>query len=255
MTERKVCIVTGSSSGIGAATARLYASRGWNVLVNCSRDTAPAEAVAAECRALGVDADVVKADVSSDADCRRLAAEVQSRFGRADVLVNNAGATKFVALKNLGGLDADDFQKIYAVNVIGAYQMSRALAPMLALNAGAGIVNISSIAGSMGVGSSLAYMASKGALNALTAGLARSLGPAIRVNAIAPGLVETPWLQQGLGEKRYAQTVEGYKARAALDAVMSPDDIAEAAWWLGAGAAKTTGEVLLVDAGLRLTRG
>ena len=255
MGNRKVCVVTGSSSGIGAATVRLYAGHGWDVVVNYSRDIAPAEAIADECRALGVDALVVKADVSSDADCRRLASEVESRFGRADVLVNNAGATKFVALKDLDGLEADDFQRIYSVNVIGPYQMSRALVPLLKRNPVTGIVNVSSIAGLMGTGSSIAYMASKGALNAMTVGLARALGPDIRVNAIAPGLVETPWLKNGLGAERYAQTVQSYKARAALDAVMSPEDVADAAWWLGAGAAKTTGEVLLLDAGLRLTRG
>ena len=254
MAERKVCVVTGSSSGIGAATARLYARHGWDVVINCSRDTAPAEAVATECRGRDVDALVVQADVSLDADCRRLAAAVEARFGRADVLVNNAGTTKFVALKELDGLDAEDFQRIYAVNVIGAYQMSRALLPLLKRHPGAGIVNISSIASMMGMGSSLAYMASKGALNAMTVGLARALGPEIRVNAIAPGLVETPWLKQGLGAERYSQAVQGYKARAALDAVIAPEDVAEAAWWLGAGAAKTTGEVLLLDAGLRLTR-
>ncbi len=255
MTERRVCVVTGSSSGIGAATVRLYAGRGWNVVINFSRDPVSAEAVADACRALGVDALCVKADVASDADCKRLAAEVEARFGRADVLVNNAGTTKFVALKDLDGLEAHDFQDIYAVNVIGAYQMSRALVPLLQRQPGAGIVNVSSIASMMGMGSSIAYMASKGALNAMTLGLARALGPAIRVNAVAPGFVETPWLQAGLGAERYEQALRDYKARAALDAVMTPDDVAEAAWWLGAGAAKTTGEVLLLDAGLRLTRG
>ena len=255
MAERRVCVVTGSSSGIGASTVRLYARNGWNVVINFSRDPAPGEAVAGECRALGVEALCVKADVSSDEDCRRLAVEVDARFGRADVLVNNAGTTKFVALKDLDGLDAEDFQRIYAVNVIGAYQMSRALVPLLQRHPGAGIVNVSSIASMMGVGSSIAYMASKGALNAMTLGLARALGPAIRVNAVAPGFVETPWLKAGLGTERYDQTLQGYKARAALDAVMTPEDVAEAAWWLGAGAAKTTGEVLLLDAGLRLTRG
>ena len=199
---------------------------------------------------------VVQADVASDADCCRLAQQVEQSFGRADVLVNNAGTTKFVALKDLEGLDAEDFQRIYAVNVIGAFQMSRALSSLLRRGGlpAAGIVNITSIAGSMGVGSSLAYMASKGALNALTAGLARALGPAVRVNGIAPGLVETPWLQQGMGAERYQAAVQAYKARAALEAVITPEDVAEAAWWLGAGAAKTTGEVLLLDAGLRLTK-
>ena len=255
MGERKVCVVTGSSSGIGAATVRRYAREGWDVVVNFSRERSPAEAVAAECRALGAQALVVQADVAQDADCRRLAAEVEAAFGRADVLVNNAGTTKFVGLKDLDGLDAADFQRIYAVNVIGAYQMVRAVAPLLQRQPGAGIVNISSVASMMGLGSSLAYMASKGALNALTVGLARSLGPAVRVNAIAPGLVETPWLQQGLGAERYAASVAGYRQRAALDAVIAPEDVADAAWWLGAGAAKTTGEVLLLDAGLRITRG
>lgn len=254
----RVCVVTGSSSGIGAATARRFAREGWHVVVNCSREVAPAEAVAAECRELGraagVQALVVQANVADDADCRRLAAEVQARFGRCDVLVNNAGTTKFVPLKDLDGLQAEDFHRIYDVNVIGAYQMVRALLPLLQARPGAGVVNISSIASLMGTGSSIAYMASKGALNAMTVGLARALGPAVRVNAIAPGLVETPWLQQGLGAERYARSVDSYKARSALDAVIAPEDVAEAAWFLGTGATKTTGEVLLLDAGLRLTR-
>src|SRR6195952_1251926 len=131
MSERKVCVVTGSSSGIGAATVRLFARRGWDVVVNFSREAAPAEAVAAECRALGAQALVVKADIAVDADCRRLAAEVDAYCGRADVLVNNAGTTKFVGLKDLDGLDAEDFQRIYAVNVVGAYQMVRAMTPLL----------------------------------------------------------------------------------------------------------------------------
>ena len=255
MDDRKVCVVTGSSSGIGAATARLFAERGWNVVINFSREAGPAEVVAEACRALGADTLVVKADIAADTDCKRLGAEVEARFGRTDVLVNNAGTTKFVPMKDLDGLSAEDFQRIYAVNVVGAYQMTRAFAPLLRRHKPAGIVNISSIASLMGTGSSLAYMASKGALNAMTIGLARALGPEIRVNAIAPGLVETPWLQQGLGAERYAATVQAYRARAALDAVIAPEDVADAAWWLGACALKTTGEVLLLDAGVRITRG
>ena len=252
--DKKVCVVTGSSSGIGAATARLFAKNGWNVVINFSRDPAPAQAVAQECRGWGAEVLIIKADISSDADCRRMAAEVESAWGRTDVLVNNAGATKFVALKDLDGLSAEDFHYIYGVNVIGAYQMTRAFVPLLKKNPGSGVVNISSVASIMGIGSSIAYMASKGALNAMTVGLARALGPDVRVNAIAPGLVETPWLQNGLGPEQYAASVAHYKSRAALAAVISPEDIADAAWWLGAGAAKTTGELLLVDAGLRITK-
>ena len=254
--ERKVCVVTGSSSGIGAATARLYAERGWNVVINYSREAAPAEAVAAECRALGqsVGAEVMvcQANVAEDADCRALAAAVEARWGRCDVLVNNAGTTKFVGARNLDGLDAEDFQRIYAVNVIGAFQMVRALEPLLKRHPPGAVVNMSSIASVTGMGSSVAYAASKGALNTLTLSLARALGPAIRVNAIAPGLVETPWLQNGMGAERYAASVQGYKARAALAEIIQPEDVARAAWYLGVDAVKTTGEWLAVDAGAKL---
>jgi 3-oxoacyl-[acyl-carrier protein] reductase len=250
----KVCVVTGSSSGIGAATAQLFARKGWNVVINYSRAAPPAEAVADACRALGAEVLVVKCNVANDDDCRRLAAEVEACWGRVDVLVNNAGTTRFVGLKDLDGLSAADFHNIYDVNVIGAYQMTRALAPLLKRNPVTGIVNISSVASMMGIGSSIAYMASKGALNAMTVGLARSLGPEVRVNAIAPGLVDTPWMREGHGAARYAALVENYKAHAALADVISPDDVATTAWFLGVDAAKTTGEVLLLDAGLRITK-
>lgn len=252
--DKKVCVVTGSSSGIGAATARLFAGNGWNVVINFSRNPVPAEAVAADCRALGADVLVIKADIANDDDCRRAANEVEAAWGRTDVLVNNAGTTKFVPLKKLDGLTAEDFHAIYSVNVIGSYQMTRAFVPLLKKYPGSGVVNISSVASMMGIGSSIAYMASKGALNAMTIGLARALGPEIRVNAIAPGLVETPWLKEGHGPERYAAMVDSYKSRAALAAVISPEDVAAAAWWLGAAAVKTTGEVLLLDAGLRITK-
>jgi NAD(P)-dependent dehydrogenase (short-subunit alcohol dehydrogenase family) len=254
MSDRKVCVVTGSSSGIGAATARLYAERGWNVAINYSREAAPAEKVADECRALGVAAIAVKADVADDAACLRLAARVEAEWGRADVLVNNAGTTRFVAPTDLDALSAEVFQQVYAVNVIGAFQMTRALMPLLKRHPVAAIVNVSSVASMLGVGSSIAYMASKGALNAMTFGLARAFGPEVRVNAVAPGLVETPWLRGGLGEARYAATVAAYKGRATLAEVIAPEDVARSIWYLGVDTAKTTGEVLLLDAGLRLSK-
>ena len=254
--ERKVCVVTGSSAGIGAACARLFASRGWNVVINYSREAGPAEAVAAECRAIGAEFGaevlVVKANVAEDADCRALAAAVDARWGRCDVLVNNAGTTKFVHVKNFDGLDAADFQRIYGVNVVGAFQMVRALTPLLQKNPGSGVVNISSIAASTGLGSCLAYAASKGALNTLTLSLARALGPEVRVNAIAPGFVETTWLQTGMGAEKYNAGVEAYKSRTALADIIQPEDIARTAWYLGVDALKTTGEVLLVDAGTKV---
>lgn len=259
MTDRKVCVITGASSGIGAATALLYASRGWNVVINYSRNVARGEDVGRACRAAGVEALVLKADVSSDQECRKLAAEVEASFGRVQVLINNAGITKFSSPKNLDGLNASDFHRVYAVNLIGAFQMSRALLPLMRKassvdGTSSGLVNISSVASMLGVGSSLAYMASKGALNAFTVGLARALAPAVRVNAIAPGMVDSPWLKEGMGADGFRRAEESYRKRAVLGEIISPEDVAEAAWWFGATASKITGEVLLLDAGFKLTR-
>ncbi len=252
--DRKVCVVTGSSSGIGAATVRLFAGNGWNVVINYSRDPLPAHGVADECRALGVEVLVAKADISDDDDCRRMAAEVDAKWGRADVLVNNAGTTRFVAAHDLDGLDAADFEHIMAVNVTGSFQASRAFVPLLKRHPVGAIVNVSSIASMMGIGSSIAYMASKGAINAMTYGLARALAPQIRVNAVAPGMVDSAWLRKGMGEAGFAARAESYKQRSALGELITPEDVAQAIWWLSAGASKTTGEVLLVDGGLRVPR-
>jgi NAD(P)-dependent dehydrogenase (short-subunit alcohol dehydrogenase family) len=229
MGERKVCVVSGSSSGIGAATVKRYAREGWDVVVNFSRSREPAEAVAQECRALGVKALVLQGDIADDVQCRELARATQAELGRCDVLVNNAGTTKFVPMKHLDGLQAEDFHQIYAVNVVGTYQLTRAFVPLLEQQAHAGVVNISSVASMMGRGSSIAFMASKGAVNAMTVGLARALSPKIRVNAIAPGLVDTPWLRQGHGD-RYPKYVKDWTDRAALEDVIQPEDVADAAW-------------------------
>jgi 3-oxoacyl-[acyl-carrier protein] reductase len=252
--NKKVCVITGSSSGIGAASAVLFAQRGWNVCINYSRDPQPAEAVAAVCREHGAKVLVQRADVADDAQCIELAAKVQEHLARCDVLVNNAGATKFVDLKDLHGLEAADFQRIYSVNVIGAFQMTRAFTPMLKAQPGAGVVNVSSIAALIGGGSSIAYIASKGALNALTLTLARVLGPEIRVNAVAPGMVDSPWLKNGLGAERFAAMLKNYQSSAALAALVAPEEVAETIYYLGAIASKTTGEVHVVDGGRRVGR-
>jgi 3-oxoacyl-[acyl-carrier protein] reductase len=252
--NKKVCVITGSSSGIGAASAIMFAQRGWNVCINYSRDPIPAEKIAVTCKEFGAEVLVERADVAEDTQCQRLASRVKEHFGRCDALVNNAGTTKFVDLKDLDGLQAADFQKIYGVNVIGAYQMARAILPLLQESPAGSVVNVSSIAALLGAGSSIAYIASKGALNALTLSLARALGPKVRVNAVAPGMVDSPWLRNGLGLERFEALQHGYEAASALSTLVFPEDVAEAIYYLSAIASKTTGEIHVVDGGRRVGR-
>jgi NAD(P)-dependent dehydrogenase (short-subunit alcohol dehydrogenase family) len=250
--NKKVCVITGSSSGIGAASAILFSQRGWDVCVNYSKDPGPAQKVAAVCRDNGADVMIERADISQNEQCTEMARRVKTHFGRCDTLVNNAGTTKFVDLKDLDGVSAADFQHIYAVNVIGPFQMVRAFAPLLQNSANAAVVNVSSIAPLIGGGSSIPYIASKGALNALSLVLARVLGPKIRVNTIAPGMVDSPWLRNGLGPERFAAMLRNYASASALNSLVLPEEVAETVYYLGAVAAKTTGEVHLVDGGRRV---
>ena len=245
-------IVTGSATGIGAATARLLASKGCNVMINYTKSEAEARETAAACEALGADALICRADVANDDDCRRMTAQTVAKWGRIDGLVNNAGTTKFVGFEDLGGLSAEDFQHIFAVNVIGPYQMIRAVAPHMKEAGRGAIVNVSSIAGVFGLGSSIAYAASKGALNTMTLSLARTLGPEIRVNAVCPGLVQTRWLPEGLGAEAYERLRANYEAQAVLKTSSTPDDIAKTVVFLLEAADHATGEILMVDAGWHL---
>jgi 3-oxoacyl-[acyl-carrier protein] reductase len=247
--DRAVYIVTGSSAGVGAATVLLLARRGAAVVVNCTKSAAEAEETAQRCVAAGGEAVVVKGDVSQDADCRRIAAAALDRWGRIDGLVNNAGTTRFAPMRKLDALEAADFQRIYAVNTIGAYQMIRACEAPLRAARGA-VVNVSSISSTMGIGSSVAYACSKGALNSLTISLARALGPEIRVNAVLPGFIETRWLKQGLGDA-YEPAREAYRQQSALQATLAPEDVAEAIVSL-LHARKITGQLQTIDAGRAL---
>jgi NAD(P)-dependent dehydrogenase (short-subunit alcohol dehydrogenase family) len=198
---------------------------------------------------------LVQGDVSQDADCRRIAAAAMERWGRIDGLINNAGITKFINPADLDALAAEDFHRLLDVNVIGAFQMVRAVVPAMRAKGGGAIVNISSNATVVGGGSSLAYTASKGALNAITLTLARVLGPEIRVNAISPGVIETRWLKDGLGDENYGRVRDTFSDAAVMGRVARPEDIAEPAVWLLEGADFITGEILIVDGGVRLGSG
>jgi len=251
MNDRKTFVVTGSSSGVGAATALELARRGFSVVINYTKSAAGAEETAQACLRTGGEAVTVRADVAQDADCRRLAAAAMDKWGRIDGLVNNAGTTKFASMRDLEALSAEDFQRIYSINLVGAYQMIRACEAALRASRGA-VVNVSSIAGTMGIGSSFAYACSKGALNTLTLALARTLGPDIRVNAVLPGFTETRWLKEGLGD-RYSQGRESYADRSALRTTMTPEEVAASIVAL-LESKKITGQLLTIDAGFGIGR-
>jgi len=249
-----VVVITGASTGLGRAIAEETAQRGARaVVINYASSTAEAEETGRRVEAAGAKAVLVKGDVASDADCRTIAAAAES-FGRIDALFNNAGATMFAAHGDLPAVSAEDFQRIYAVNVIGPYQMIRAARSLLEAGELAGaVVNTSSIAGVMGIGSSVPYAASKGALITMTLSLARALAPKIRVNAICPGFIDTPWFGKGMPAERVDRLREGAAASTPLKAASKPEDIAGAAVFLGSPASKhITGETLIVDAGSHL---
>jgi 3-oxoacyl-[acyl-carrier protein] reductase len=241
-----VALVTGGSSGIGASSARLLARKGWAVAVNYAHNAAPAEALARELNGIAV-----KADVADDAQCRRLAKAVLEKYGSIDALVNNAGTTKVVAHNDFEGLSGEDFQRIFQLNVIAPFQMVRACADALKKARGA-VVNVSSVASLLGTGSSVAYAASKSALETMSLSLARSLAPEVRVNVVAPGHTNTPWHPAVRGPERAAEVEKRYSAIAPLKAISQPEDVADAIVWLIEGARNVTGETIYVDGGMHI---
>ncbi|MCX7982375.1 MAG: SDR family oxidoreductase [Syntrophales bacterium] len=250
--EKKVAIITGSSRGVGAATARLLASRGYAVVINYSKSESEARQVEEECRSLGADTLLIQADVAEDEDCRKLVDETVARWGRLDALVNNAGTTKFCGHSNLEGLTKEDFFNIYGTNVVGAYQMVKWAAPHLKKTGAGAIVNVASIAGVLGIGSSIAYCASKAALINLTVTLARVLGPEIRVNAVCPGFIQGEWLRGGLGPELYEAYKTHLENTLPLRRTATPELVAETIRFFIEDAVLVTGEALLLDAGHHL---
>lgn len=249
---RRVAIVTGSSRGVGAATVKLLAQKGYNVVINYSKSETQARSVQAACEEAGAETLLCRADVAEDADCRRLAAEAIARWGRIDALVNNAGTTKFCAHHDLEGLVKEDFLRIYNTNVVGPYQMIRAVAPQMKSSGSGVIVNIASLAGVKGIGSSVAYCASKAALINMTISLARVLGPEIRINAICPGFIQGEWLRQGMGEERYLKLKSSLESRLPLRRTATPEVIASTVRYFIEDAVLSTGETLILDGGQHL---
>lgn len=251
-TPRKAILITGAASGIGAATARRFIAEGWHVAINHldGQDDA-AMAVAKLATGVGQKAVTLKGDVTRDADCCALVAGAVKALGGLDALVNAAGISKMVPLADLHGLTPEDFQRIYAVNTIGPFLMTRAAAPHLKAAGNAAVVNISSRAAFTGTGSSIAYAASKGALNTLTLSLARQLAPEVRVNAICPALTEAGFVERLAPESFAARKAEQIRV-SPLQKIGKPEDVAETIHWLVTSAAMMTGTCLELDFGLHL---
>ena len=235
----KVAIVTGGSSGIGEASVRELSRRGWNVASVSRRKTKIGNGIS------------LQGDVAEDADCRRVAQAVLDKWGRIDALVNCAGTTKFVKHADMEGLSAEEILGIFRVNLVGPWQMIRACLPALKKARGS-VVNISSVASILGTGSSVAYAASKAALDTMSFSLARALAPEIRINVVAPGYVKTPWQVAAHGAEGAAEQERRYAERAPLKSAASAEDVADAVAWLLEGAQRVTGQIVYVDAGMHI---
>lgn len=250
-----VAIVTGSSSvtGVGAETAKALAKRGAKVVVNYSTNKEGALETAELCRSLGGDAIVVQGNVAKDEDCRRIVAETIAKWNRLDILVNNAAVTKTIKHTDLEALDTAEFNRVLSVNLVGNYQMTRAAAPHLKASGDAAVVTVSSTAAFRCAGSSIAYGASKGAVNTMTVGLARALAP-VRVNAVCPGGLLGNWTKKILTEEGYKKRVAEAKSAFPLGHAIWPEDVAKVVMFLIADATCMTGELIRMDCGQHLGR-
>lgn len=239
--QGRVAIVTGSSSGIGEAIARRLAASGAAVVVNSARSTEAGRAVAADLP----DAVYVQGDITDAGALDALVGTAAERWGRLDLLVNNAGTTVKIPHQDLDAADLEVWRRIFEVNVFGTWELTRRAMPMLKAGGDGSVLNISSLAGTAPSGSSIPYASSKAALDHMTRLLARVSGPEVRVNALSPGLIRTPWTEEWDAEHA------GVAAVAPLGRSGTPHDVAEVAYAL-LTSAYTTGQVVLVDGGLNL---
>ena len=251
--DHKVAIVTGAAVGMGRAIAVALGRAGARVVVNYSRSQAEAEETARLVRETGAEALVIRADVSKDPEVRAMVAQTVERFGRVDVLVNNAGITAHVPFEDLEALDDDAFDRLYAVNVKGPFFCARAVVPHMRRQGHGRIINLGSVAGQRPFGSSISYSASKAALMHLSRCLAKTLGPEIRVNCIVPGqIVDTRWNEGRPNFDPEAAARSGAQA-VPLKRVGTSADVAEVAVYLATGADFLTGVEINVDGGRELT--
>lgn len=246
--NRPVALITGSATGVGSACALRFARRGFNVVVNYSRSEAEARQTAAEAEQIGADVLLCQCDVSDDHAVRQMIDDIEQKFGRLDALINNAATTHFVPHSQLEALTESMWDRILGVNLKGPFFVTRAAAKLLSAGKGGTVVNVSSVAGLTGSGSSIAYCASKAGLNNMTRSLARVLGPKVRVNAVCPGPIDSRWIKEGNPEWDLDEMVADYP----LPQASSPDDICDAVMFFALDSVMTTGQILPVDGGQTL---
>jgi 3-oxoacyl-[acyl-carrier protein] reductase len=248
MNERPVALVTGASRGIGRSAALAFARAGHDVVLNCARSVEAAQKVAAEAQAFGAQTAIVPADVADDAAVTAMMATVEDRVGRLDVLIANAGTTIDTPPSDLDGLDLADWDRVFAVNVRGLFQVVRAGVPLLRRSAQAAVVTTCSIAGLRPGPQPFPYAASKAAAANLTQTLAGALAPEIRVNGVAPGWMVGEWMEHQLGEN-YDRLMERRARQTPLKRVATPDDVAETMVSLALSNRFVTGQIVVVDGG------
>ncbi len=240
----QVALVTGSATGIGRAIALALAGEGADIVVNYTRSLKEAEQTAADIRALGRRALLYRADVANTGEIRAMVDAADKEFGRIDVLVNNAGITVYVAFQDLDGVKEEDWDRLFAVNLKGQFFAAQAAAPIMHRQGSGCIINLASTAGMRAMGSSIPYCCSKSAVFMLTACLARAMAPHVRVNGIAPGLVNTRWIAGSL-----PGTWDGRIEATPLKRLAEPEDVAQAAVFLATSADFITGQTIVVDGG------
>jgi 3-oxoacyl-[acyl-carrier protein] reductase len=250
--ERPAALVTGSATGIGRSAAVALAKHGYDVVINYSRSEEAAKLTAQQVQAAGAKTLLFRCDVSDDARVRAMLAATEKEFGGLDVLINNAGTTVDVEPKNLEAMKIEDWNRVFNVNVLGLFLVTRAAAPLLKKSPNGCIVNTCSIAGLRPSAQPLPYAASKAAVANLTKTLANALGPEIRVNAVAPGWIEGEWMKRTL-----AENYDGLMARRAkytpLKRCCNEDDVAESMMSLIISNRFVTGEIIVVDGGFSST--
>lgn len=248
MTSRKRALVTGGATGIGRSAVLALAKAGYDVAINYGSSAQAAQATAAEANALGARTLVLQCDVSNEPAVRAMMQTIDEAWGGLDALVNNAGTTASWKVKDLESLDLDEWDRTFAVNVRGTFQVTRAAVPLLRKGDAPAVVNTASIVGLRPGPQPLPYAASKAAVVNLTKTLAWNLGPAIRVNAVAPGWMEGDWMERMLGEKY--ETLMGARAKATpLKRCVTADDVAEVILNLLTANRFVTGEIVVIDGG------